>query len=215
MFYTYDDILGLDKFYRRNLINCLSGFKSLNLCGTQDAQGQTNLTMVSSVVHVGATPPYVGMIMRPPVVERHGLENILSTGYYTLNHVTAAYHEAAHQTTARYPREESEFDATGLETWYHEGFAAPYVQAAAIKMGLKLEDKIDIKLNGTVMLIGSVQELHLPDEVVGADGYLDLHKAGTLTVVGLDAYHSSQKLARLSYAKPDKALTQLDGFHDS
>lgn len=214
MYFTNQDILGLEKFYRRNLINSLSGFKSLMLCGTQNKEGQTNLSLISSVVHVGATPPYVGMIMRPPVVERHTFENIIETEVYTLNHVQEAYYQAAHQTTGRYDREQSEFDASGLSKWYQEGFAAPFVAEAAVKVGLKLVERYDIKVNGTVMLIGEVIALHLPDHCVGNDGFIDHHRAGTLTVGGLDAYHRSQKIERLSYAKPDRPITTLDSFHE-
>lgn len=39
------------------LINSLSGFKSLNLIGTINNQGQTNLAIFNSVVHIGANPP--------------------------------------------------------------------------------------------------------------------------------------------------------------
>ena len=215
MYYSNQDILQLEKFYRRNLINSLSGFKSLMLCGTQNKAGQTNLSLISSVVHVGATPPYVGMIMRPPVVERHTYENIIETEVYTLNHVQESYYQAAHQTTGRYDREQSEFDAAGLHTWYQEGIAAPFVQEADIKIGLKLVERYDIKVNGTVMLIGEVVALHLPDACVGEDGYIDHHKAGTLTVSGLDAYHKTQKIDRLSYAKPDRPITTMEDFHET
>lgn len=49
----------------------------------------------------------------------------------------------------------------------------------------------------------------LPEKSVGEDGFIDLHAAGTITGSGLDAYYSTNKLQRLSYAKPDKALTQI------
>ncbi|MGO3346471.1 MAG: hypothetical protein ACTIM4_14665 [Marinomonas sp.] len=42
--------------YRTQLINSLSGFKSANLIGTCNAQGQTNLAIFSSVFHLGASP---------------------------------------------------------------------------------------------------------------------------------------------------------------
>jgi hypothetical protein len=36
-----------------------------------------------------------------------------------------------------------------------------------------------------------------------------LQKAGSITCVGLDGYYRTEKIARLSYAKPDKPLTEL------
>jgi hypothetical protein len=37
-----------------------------------------------------------------------------------------------------------------------------------------------------------------------SDGFIDLENAGTITVSGLDSYHSTKKIERLSYAKKDK-----------
>jgi hypothetical protein len=41
------------------------------------------------------------------------------------------------------------------------------------------------------------------------DGFIDLEKANTITCSGLDSYHKTIQLDRLSYAKPDKPLTSL------
>ncbi|MDZ7625721.1 MAG: hypothetical protein U5J96_14920 [Ignavibacteriaceae bacterium] len=34
------------------------------------------------------------------------------------------------------------------------------------------------------------------------DGYVDIERAGTIAISGLDSYHETKKTARLSYAKP-------------
>ena len=34
------------------------------------------------------------------------------------------------------------------------------------------------------------------------DGYVDIEKAGTIAISGLDNYHDTKSIARLSYAKP-------------
>ncbi len=205
--YHQEDFPGMDKFFRRNLINCLSGFKSLNLVGTISPEGQTNLSPFSQVFHVGATPALAGLLIRPDTVPRHTLQNIEATSYYTFNHVRADFFKQAHQTSARY--QESEFEATGLHPTYTERMPAPYVQEAWVKIGLKFEERINLKINGTILVIGSIVEISLPKEIVREDGFLDLEKAGTVTCSGLDCYHQTQKLARLSYAKPDRALDEI------
>lgn len=43
-----------------------------------------------------------------------------------------------------------------------------------------------------------------------SDGYIDIESLGTMAISGLDGYHSTQRAARLSYAKPDKKLEELD-----
>ena len=53
--------------------------------------------------------------------------------------------EQAHQTSARYKREESEFEKTGLTAQYTEDFAAPFVQEANIQIGLTFEREYSLR----------------------------------------------------------------------
>lgn len=189
--------------YRANLINSLSGFKSANLVGTCNSEGATNLAIVSSVVHVGANPPLVGMIMRPNSVPRHTLENIKATGFYTINQVSDKLWQAAHQTSARYPREVSEFDAVGLTVENLADFTAPYVAEATLKYGLALREVIKLDLNDTEFVLGEITEIHLPAEHIAADGYVDIEAMKAVAVSGLDSYHITKRLDRLPYAKTE------------
>ena len=59
-------------------------------------------------------------------------------------------------------------------------------------------------------MIGTVEEIYLPVEVVGADGYIDIGAAGSITCSSLDAYHTTQKLKRLSYPKVGQSLVEFD-----
>ena len=88
------EIESLDKRYRANLINSLSGFKSANLLGTKDATGQENLAIISSAVHIGADPATMGVIFRPNTVPRHTYENILETKEFTVNHIAKEFYLA-------------------------------------------------------------------------------------------------------------------------
>lgn len=206
--YSESDFESWDKSFRTNFINSLGGFKSINLIGSVDDNGNPNLSIVSSVFHVGANPPYVGVLFRPPVVERHTLDNILETNFFTLNHLNEQIYKSAHQASAKYPREVSEFEACNLTPEYSKLVVAPYVLESKIKIGLKLVDKIDIKLNGTVLIIGQIVETILDNEFIGEDGYIDIEKGGTLTSSGLDGYHKTIKVGRLSYAKVGQEVKQ-------
>jgi len=194
---------------RAALINSLSGFKSLNLVGTINSKGQTNLAIFNSVVHLGANPPLLALVVRPDSVERHTLENILETSYYTINHVNTAIYKQAHQTSARYPRSTSEFEACGLQSEFVANMPAPFVKESKVRLGMQLKQRLDIELNGTVLLIGEVVEVHFPTNAWCKDGYLDIEKAGTIAGSGLDSYHITQRFERLCYAKPDKELNSL------
>jgi len=204
-----EDLLALEKQNRVHLINSLGGFKSVVLIGTADATGHTNLAIFSSVFHIGANPPLIGLIFRPTPPERNTFNNIIQTGCYTINHINEAIYHQAHQTSARYDKHISEFDATSLTPQYKVGFDAPFVAESKIQLGIIFKEKIDIAINNTTMVIGEIISISLPDDCVGEDGFVDLEKANTLTCSGLDSYHKTVQLDRLSYAKPDKAISSL------
>ena len=103
MIYSNDDINGFEKRFRANFINSLGGFKSLVLIGTKSKSGNENLATFSSLFHLGANPALCGIIIRPNEEKQNTLGNIVSTKYYTINHVTPAFYKQAHQCSARYP----------------------------------------------------------------------------------------------------------------
>lgn len=208
--FTLQEIKALEKRYRAQLINSLSGVKSANLIGTKNKENQTNLSIVSSVVHLGSEPALFGFIQRPTNVERHTFENIVDTGCYTLNHVNETIYRQAHQTSAKYLREESEFEETGLTPEYRKDFFAPFVSESHIKLAMILEQIIDIKLNGTKLVIGSLQHIIIPKTAIKSDGYVHLPEVNTVGVTGLDAYSKLETLSRLSYAKPDQPLSKIE-----
>lgn len=201
MHLTKNAIEQLDSRYRAHLINSLSGFKSANLIGTENTDGQTNLAIVSSVFHLGAHPPLVGMIIRPHSVPRHTFENIMETGVYTINQVNSEIFKQAHQTSARYDKDESEFEATGLETQYLNDFKAPYVLQSNLKYAVKLVEHQHLAVNGTELVIGEIIDLHIADNAVQEDGFIDLESINTVTISGLDSYHKTHAITRLPYAK--------------
>ena len=198
---SQDDLSKLEKVERLNLINSCTGYKSANLIGTQDLQGNTNLSIVSSVIHLGAHPPLVGMIMRPHSVPRHTFENILQSGVYTINQVNKSIYKQAHQTSARYDKEESEFDATGLTPQYFDDFTAPFVQESRLKYAVKFVENQHLAINGTELVIGEIMDVYLDKAALQSDGFLDLQAIETVAITGLDSYHTSNKLTRLPYAK--------------
>ena len=202
--FDQEAILSADSFYRRNLINCLSGYKSLNLIGTQNKKGETNLAPFSQVFHIGASPPLVGILFRPHTVKRDTLENILETGFFTLNQVTSEFYQEAHWTSANW--EGSEFEKTNLTPEYLLDFPAPFVKNSPLKLACELVETQTLKVNQTVLLIGSISHIFVDDKGLRVDGSLDLNALETVTVSGLDEYHVGQKLGRLSYAKPNKAV---------
>ena len=205
----YNHILQLEKQKRVHLINSLGGFKSVALVGTSDEVGNTNLSIFSSFFHLGANPPLIGLIFRPSPPERDTMRNILETGFYTINHINESIFKKAHQTSARYEKGVSEFDATGLKSEFKNDFFAPFVAESKVQLGIEFKQKIDISINNTTMIIGEIVQIYIPENCLLDDGFIDLEKANTITCSGLDSYHKTIQLDRLSYAKPYKKITTL------
>ena len=206
---TYEQIMNMEKQERVHFVNSLGGFKSIGLIGTQNKIGQTNLAIVDSIIHIGSNPPLFGMIFRPGVVERHTLENILETGFFTINHINENIFKQAHQTSARYEREMSEFEATGLNPEYKNYFFSPFVEESHVQLVMEFKEKINLSINNTVLVIGEVKAVYFPEDCLQKDGFLDIEKAESITCSGLDSYHKTTRIDRLSYAKPDKIITSI------
>jgi flavin reductase (DIM6/NTAB) family NADH-FMN oxidoreductase RutF len=204
-----DDILQLEKFYRRSLLNQISGIRSANLIGTRSIAGVSNLAIFNSATHIGATPPYMGFLFRPLTVERHTYENIKTNNYFTVNQVTEAIHQQAHQTSAKFAAEVSEFSGCGLTDVYIDAFPVPFVEESPVKIGLSFEEEHRIKANNTVLLIGKVEKIIFPDEAVDEAGNIDLELLNTVGVGGLDTYYRCEKIGRYAYARVGQEVKQI------
>ena len=196
----------LDKRQRAALVNSLPGFKPVVLVGSVNDDCRTNLCVINSCFHVGADPALMGMIIRPAPegTERHTLENILATKTYSVNAVTRDMAQRAHHTSARFGRDQSEFDACGFTEHWQEGFTAPFVSESPLQLGLRLAEHLPLSINGTHLIIGSIEQIHLSKNAQRADGSLNLQAMDIVAGVGLDAYHSVGTAQRFSYAKTDK-----------
>jgi flavin reductase (DIM6/NTAB) family NADH-FMN oxidoreductase RutF len=195
-------IEALEQRYRSTFINSLAGFRQVVLVGTQSNQGDDNLAIFNSLIHLGAHPALFGLISRPNSVPRDTLENIRQSQEFSLNYMPAAAFVQAHQTSARYEANISEFEKTGIEAENITGYRSPFVKNALVQVAMKLEEIVPLAVNQTVLIIGSIDLVILDDAMVGSDGFVDLASANTLLSQGLDSYYTAQVIGRLPYAKP-------------
>lgn len=201
--YNPSDLAKMEKFFRANFVNSLSGIKSANLVGTKSRDGHENLAIVSSVFHVGANPPLMGVLMRPHTVPRDTLQNMKETRVFTINHVHSEIAAAAHQTSARYAAEHSEFTAVGLTPEYSAEFKAPYVKESHVRIGLEVQDIQKLDINQTELVIGQIVEVFLDEKIVTESGYLDIEAIDSIGVSGLDSYHKISRIGQYDYAKAE------------
>ncbi|MBN2173766.1 MAG: flavin reductase [Bacteroidales bacterium] len=206
IFFGSEDLKKLDKEFRRNFINSLSGYRSVNLCGTVNKKGITNLAIFNTVIHIGSEPPLIGMVIKPSSVPRDTLSNIIETGYYTLNHVAEEFIFKAHQTAARYDSNKSEFEIVKLRPFFTKTLPAPYAEESPVKIGLRLIEQFRLKSNRSTFIVGEVIETIIPSSLILNDGLLNLSLAHVVASSGIDTYYATQKIGRLSYPSPGKDI---------
>ena len=204
------DFKALDHVYRINLINSCSGFKSANLLGTKSNDGAPNVAVFSSVTHLGSKPPLLGVIFRPVSdVPRNTYENIIETGQFTVNHIDMPIIEDAHHTSAKYAKEVSEFGMTNLEEEYKNEWHAPFVKNAPIQMALTYCEEYLIKSNNCIQLIGEIKDLYIREDLLEADGFINLSKGNVVAINGLDGYTVPKLKTRIEYQRPKKDLKKI------
>jgi len=206
MYLNKESIEEIDRIKRLNIINSLSGIKTANLIGTKSNSGLPNVAIFSSVVHLGSNPALLGFILRPqsPELTFNTYANILENGFFTINHVPQEMVEQAHYTSAKFSKEESEFEKCGFTEEYIVGFHAPYVKESKLKIGLKFLQEIPIEINNTSLIIGQIEHLIFPEEIMEDEGYLDLEQISSAGVVGLNTYYGIKKLQSFPYARVKK-----------
>ncbi len=210
MHLTKSVIQALHQVQRLNIINSITGIKPANLIGTVSNEGIANLAVFSSIVHLGSNPALIGFICRPSLeVRRDTLENIMENGFYTINHIHEQFIERAHYTSAKFPRDESEFEYCHFTEEYLFDFKAPFVKESQVKLGMKFEEKMDIKINGTMMIIGCIEHIIFPDKIIDKEGHLDLALCNDVGISGLNTYYQLTKLDSFPYAR----VSELPDFN--
>ena len=207
--YTKEDIIHMPSLERMHLINSSGGVKSANLIGSISEDGHSNLAVFNSVIHLGSNPPMLSFMLRPTTVERHSYNNFKENNHFTVNHIHQDFIAKAHQTSAKYDKEVSEFKEVGLTEDYIEGFKAPFVKESKIKMGCSYVNEYLIKEHNCRLIIGQIEHMLIDEGLQYEDGFLDLSKANTAGIIGLDGYVKTELMQRFAYARPNQDLKPL------
>ena len=196
------DIDKMSKIFRLNLINSITGYKSANLIGTKTDDKINNVAVFSSVTHLGSDPPLIGFITRPENGNRNTYNNILKNKLFTINHILKNQIISAHQSSAKYPKNISEFDKTDLKSEFKNNFDAPFVKDSPVQIGCSFVNKYFIKENKTTLMIGQVEMLFINKKLLVEDGFVQLDREDIITVNGLDGYALPKLIKRIPYARP-------------
>ena len=201
-FFSSENLDSLNKIYRINLVNSITGYKSANLIGSISNKGAENLAIFSSVTHLGSNPALLSFFVRPNVVPRNTYKNIKEKKVFTVNHISKEKIDDAHHTSAKYDENISEFDKTNFQPEYKENWGAPFVKDSAVQLGCKYVNEYYIKENGCSMIVASIEIIFIRKGLLQNDGWVNLSKGDIITINGLDAYALPKTIKRLKYARP-------------
>ncbi|MBT4825998.1 MAG: flavin oxidoreductase [Bacteroidetes bacterium] len=204
--FNTDEIQGLSKLYRLNLINSITGYKSANMIGTKSNSGEENVAIFSSITHLGSSPALLHFTLRPNTVPRDTYKNIKENNVFTVNHVSLGQIEQAHHTSAKYDENISEFDQTQLESEYRLDWHAPFVKGSPIGLGCRYLNEYNIKENGCVLIIAAIEHVFVDDQLLQEDGWVKLELGEVVAINGLDGYALPQLQKRLEYARPNEIV---------
>ena len=117
--------------------------------------------------------------------------NIIATGEYVVNVVPQAMAETMVQTSAPYDAEVDEFDAAGVTAIASEIVGVPRVAESPIAFECRLHTVQELEHEGDVtsrIVIGRIELIHIDDEIVDADGRIDLDKLNVVARLGGASY---------------------------
>ena len=69
---------------------------------------------------------------------------------------------------------------------------------------MQLADKLDISINGTILVVGHVTHIYIEEDGYKGNGIVDLNAIDTICVSGLDTYHKVEKIATYPFARPSE-----------
>ncbi len=191
-------ILNLDKNFRIDLINSVTGVKTPHLIATVSNDGITNLAIFSSIVHLGSNPPLIGFVLRPETRRLSDtMQNIRTEKYYTINSICPSILKSAHKTSEKIESKISEFDYLDIEKEYINNISVPFVKESKVKIGLNFKEKIDINLNNTSLVIGEIDCIKINKNILDNHGRINFEKSNSVAVSGLDMYYYSNELIDL------------------
>ncbi|QJP33038.1 flavin reductase [Nonlabens sp. Ci31] len=205
-----EELQNYERIYRGNLVNSITGFKSANLLATRSKDGVDNVAVFSSVTHLGSNPALFSFVQRPL---GHGVGhtyyNLKETGKITLNHLPQSLIDHAHQSSSKYDASISEFEKLAIAKIERDGFSTPFVKEAPVQLAAEYVNEYYLEENKCILVICKITDIFLNEDHLAEDGWVDLGKAGTVTINGLDGYAVAKVEKRLSYAQLDKDLEEI------
>lgn len=185
---------------------------------TVDRDGRANLAPYSQWQNLTFDPPMVMFAANQTWDGRRkdSVVNAEQTGWFVWNMATYALRDAVNASASSVPPDVDEFDLAGVTKALSAEAPAPRVAESPVQFECRylsttrLNGHSDV---GTVdVVFGQVMHVHIDDDVIGADGKLDILKVRPIARMGYYDYTVVDNLFEMKIpAANDAELAGLEG----
>ncbi len=174
---------------------------------TINAQGQVNLSPFSFFNVFSSNPPV--MIFSPARSGRdnttkHSLDNVLEVGEVSINIVNHPIVEQMSLASTAYAKGINEFDKAGLTAVASDKIGPPRVGEAPVSFECTVQEVIALGDQGGAgnLVIARVELIHIREEYLKSDGFLDTEKLDLVARMGESWYCRASGDALFQIPKP-------------
>jgi len=170
---------------------------------TLSADGVPNLAPFSYFNAVSGVPPHVMFSpggVGPEGASKHSLLNVEATGEFVANMVSLALVEQMVKTSAEATEEVDEFELVGLAKAPSKLVKPPRVADAPIHLECRHWKTIEMPQAGAEpchLVIGRVVGVHIADEVIDDDGFVDVLRFNAVARLGYRQYTAVERIFQM------------------
>lgn len=194
----------MDKIEKLNLINSSTGYKPTYFIATKSIEGNINIALFNNLTVLSHSPSLIGFIIHPSDAAPDSYQNIMETGYFTINHITADMITDTHTTLFvddSDERDTLEDYKTFLEIEYKEEVNFPFVKRSPVQLYCKFVNEYIIKENKIIHIIASIEHIFFDQTLEHKEGWIQLDKGNMVSTNGIDSYFLSQLINRIPSEK--------------
>ena len=173
------------------------------------ASGATNLAPFSYFNAISSEPPLVGIAISDRADDpKDTLRNIRDTREFVVNIVSVPLLDAMVRTAGEWPRQVSEFGASGLTPMPSERVRPPYVAESPLQLECVLHR--EIPLGNSFLVVGEVVLARVRDDVV-SDGRVDPVRLAPVGRLGGELYAGLGPVLKRARPRVSRSTGELEG----
>lgn len=177
---------------------------------TLDPDGIVNLAPYSQFNNLGYDPPYVMFSSGSRVGDggpKDSARNALLTGEFVTNMATWELRDQINTTAQMVPSDVDEAEMAGLEMVPSTIVKPPRVKASPVHLECRYHTTLTLPGNSidnlTYVVVGEVLGVHINDDIIDANGKIDIVKCRPLARMGYFDYTSVESVFELAPGGPD------------